>query len=88
ARHQNSATEKLAWDEQCLALAQSIPGEPVQSTYPSLYLNIAKCHEDLGNKQEALRHYKLASSFEHLLADDGYGSMIKAGIKKGLQRVQ
>jgi rifampin ADP-ribosylating transferase len=55
--------------------------------FPSLYLNIAKCYEDLNDLGNAKRNYELALSFSNLLPDDGYGNMIKGGIKNGIERV-
>ena len=86
ARHQPTVSDKLHWDEVCLSAALTIEGEEIKATYPSLYLNIGKCFEDLGNIPEARKNYQLAQSFAGYLQNDGYGSMIKAGIEKGLQR--
>ncbi|SIN80640.1 rRNA adenine methyltransferase [Chitinophaga niabensis] len=87
ARHQNSVADKLKWDEIALQLALNIDDDTVKSTYPSLYLNVAKCYEDLGNHANALKHYELANSFTHFLPDDGYGNMIRAGIWQGMKRI-
>ena len=54
---------------------------------PSLYLNIAKCHEDLGDPVQAESNYRLAASFEKYLPEDGYGNMIRSGIRNGLERI-
>lgn len=86
ARHQPTVSDKLHWDEVCLAHALQIEGDEIKATYPSLYLNIGKCHEDLGNTLEAHKNYQLAQLFTNHLQNDGYGTMIKAGIKNGLRR--
>lgn len=86
ARHQPTVADKLHWDETCLANALLIESDGIKATYPSLYLNIGKCHEDLNDIPEARKSYHLAQSFTGFLGDDGYSSMIKAGIEKGLQR--
>ena len=88
ARHQETVAEKLKWDETALQLALNINDETMKASYPSLYLNIAKCYEDLEDKPNALKHYQLANSFAGLLPDDGYGKMIKSGIANGLKRVR
>lgn len=88
ARHQGTVADKLKWDEIALELALSINEDAVKSTYPSLYLNVAKCYEDLQDHDNALKHYEKASSFTHFLPDDGYGNMIKAGIQQGMKRVR
>lgn len=87
ARHQQTVQYKLHWDEKCLQLALGIGDDNMRATYPSLYLNVGKCHEDLGNKAEALDHYRKAKEYTTFLGDDGYSNMIKAGIEKGLQRL-
>ena len=87
ARHQLSVENKLGWDKTALNHALKA-GEQCKPHLPSLYLNIAKCYEDIGNYQEALNNYKLALLFNSYLSDDGYGSMIKAGIENGLVRIK
>ncbi len=86
ARHQPSPTDKLRWDETALSYAIKEGNESLLTLLPSLYLNIAKCHEDLGKRDEALKHYSLAQQHSHCLSDDGYSSMIKSGIANGIQR--
>ena len=87
ARHQNSVADKLKWDETALSLALEIEDEQIKGAYPSLYLNIAKCYEDLKDFAKAKQNYELALSHTAFLLDDGYGDMIKAGIANGLARV-
>ena len=87
ARHQNSISDKLKWDETALHLALDIKDEGIKGAYPSLYLNIAKCHEDLNDPGKAIENYQLALKFSSFLLEDGYGDMIKAGIANGIQRV-
>lgn len=88
ARHQPTIADKLAWDETALLHALRIPGEAMQSTYPSLYLNIAKCYEDMHQPVQAKAQYLQALAHATHLPDDGYGKMIKNGIEKGLERVE
>lgn len=87
ARHQKTVADKLQWDEVALGIALKINDESIKSTYPSLYLNIAKCYEDLNDFDKAKKNYQMALSFTTLLQDDGYASMIRAGITKGIERV-
>jgi len=87
ARHQKNTQDKLNWDKTALELALKINNETVKATFPSLYLNIAKCYEDLNDFGNAKRNYDLALSFADLLPDNGYGNMIKGGIIKGIERV-
>jgi len=87
ARHQKNVNDKLKWDEIALQLALKINNDTVKGTFPSLYLNIAKCYEDLNDLDNAKKNYDLALSFANLLPDNGYGNMVKGGIMKGIARV-
>jgi tetratricopeptide (TPR) repeat protein len=87
ARHQHSVAAKLQWDLKALEAAQKAGNEEITGAYPSLYLNIAKCYEDLGEYETARQNYQAALSFAASLSDDGYGKMIKSGILAGLDRV-
>lgn len=87
ARHQPTIAEKLSWDKTALAIAMNIKDASIAATYPSLYLNIAKCYEELDDHENAGANYLLARSYETSLPDDGYGQMIRNGIKKGMERL-
>ncbi len=88
ARHQENVAGKLEWDETALQLALKINDDSIKAALPSLYLNIAKCHEDLNDFKNARINYDLALSFSNLLPNDGYGNMIKGGIINGIERVK
>lgn len=87
ARHQKSVLDKLHWDELSLAHALKINDDSIKSSLPSLYLNIAKCHEDLQNFQSARLNFELANTFSQHLRDDEYAKMVKRGILNGIERV-
>ena len=87
ARHQKTVSDKLKWDCIALDFAIKIGDENVSACFPSLYLNIAKCYEDLNDFLNAGKNYQLALSFTASLANDGYGNMIKGGIMNGIRRV-
>ncbi len=88
ARHQEVTYGKLKWDERALEMAMKINNDQVKASYPSLYLNIGKCHEDLNAFEQAKRHYDLAYTYLNFLPEDGYGKMIRSGIMAGLERLQ
>ncbi len=88
ARHQENVSDKLYWDELALEMAKRIKDESIKSTYPSLYLNIGKCYEDLDDFERAIENYQIAESYTEFLSEDGYGKMIKSGILGGLERVR
>lgn len=87
ARHQKTIAEKLKWDEVALQSALAINDEQLKGTYPSLYLNVAKCYEDLNKLEQAKKNYDLALSFASFLPEDGYGKLVKSGIENGLIRI-
>jgi len=88
ARHQKTVADKLWWDETALRLALELNDDKLKSNYPSLYLNVAKCYEDLEDFDNALKNYQLALSFSGLLPEEGYGKMIRSGIANGMERVK
>lgn len=87
ARHQKSVADKLKWDETALQMAQKINTDAIKVSFPSLYLNIAKCYEDLNDYNTAMRNYQLAISFTSWLPDNGYGNWVKNAILNGTERV-
>ncbi len=87
ARHQSSVSDKLQWDKVALEYALAIEDASVKRVLPSLYLNVAKCFEDLEDYETARAYYNSGASYFDNLPDDGYGAMIKRGIQSGLQRI-
>lgn len=87
ARQQSSVEEKLVWDKKALHHALQLQDDSINTTLPSLYLNISKCYEDLKQWDEAFKNYKLAEDYVRFLANDGYGNMIRSGIQNGLKRL-
>ena len=70
-----------------LQFALKLNDETIKGFYPSLYLNIAKCYEDMNDMELARSNYQTALSFSNFLPDDGYGKMIKTGILTGITRI-
>lgn len=87
ARHQKTALETLRWNRESLDRANAVNDSSVQGFYPSLYLNMGKSHEDLGDREEARRFYELAEAKMNSLHADRYGDIVRDGIARGLQRV-
>jgi hypothetical protein len=71
ARQQKSITDKLKWMETSLQCALNINDENVKSAYSTLYLNIAKCYEELCDSDNAKRNYELSNSYEGAPSDEG-----------------
>lgn len=71
ARHQETVRDKLKWLETSLQFAQKINDVTVRAAFPSLYLNIAKCYEDLNDPEHAKQSYELANSYSSNPSDSG-----------------
>lgn len=71
ARHQDNIGDKLKWLETCLTLALKINDESVNGALPSLYLNIAKSQEELGDNENAKKNFMAASLFKNNPSDKG-----------------
>ncbi|HEX8038919.1 MAG TPA: NAD(+)--rifampin ADP-ribosyltransferase [Chryseosolibacter sp.] len=71
ARHQKNVRDKLKWLDTTLQLALSLNSDPVKAALPSLYLNIAECHEELGDADNAVMNRERANSFTEKPSDKG-----------------
>jgi rifampin ADP-ribosylating transferase len=71
ARHQKTVSDKLNWFETTLQFALKVNDNTVKSAFPSLYLNIAKCYEDLNDHIKAKEYFELAISFKYHPSDKG-----------------
>ena len=88
ARHQESQAETLRWNELALTHAISAPADSVRSFYPSLYLNLGKSYEDLGDTSRARELYEQGEQCIQDAPDGGYGEMVRQGLRNALQRVR
>jgi tetratricopeptide (TPR) repeat protein len=71
ARQQKSITDKLKWMETSLQCALKINDDNVKSAYSTLYLNIAKCYEELCDSVNAKRNYELSNLYKGTPSDEG-----------------
>jgi hypothetical protein len=84
ARHQKTVSDKLNWLETALQFALKTNDDAVKSALPSLYLNIAKCYEELNNSDKAKENADLASSYKYNPSDKGpFYHGTKANLKVG-----
>ncbi len=86
ARNQENPNDALHWNKEALRLAIATGMDDIKPHYPSLYLNVAKSYETLGNNAEAVKYYTLAAESSSGLPPGKYGEMIKRGISEGLKR--
>ncbi len=87
ARHQPTPELSLEWNLRCLQLAEAVADERVEGFFPSLYLNLGKSHEDLGQRDLALEFYRRAQMAVRSIPESPYRTMLAGGIKRGLARV-
>jgi rifampin ADP-ribosylating transferase len=84
ARHQENPSDKLKWYETSLQFALKVNNEMVNGALATLYANIAKCYEDIGDADKAIKNYELAESFKNILTDKGpFYHGTKADLKVG-----
>ena len=61
ARFQDSVEDSLHWNHLALRYANVVNDERVEDFYPSLYLNLGRSYELVGNQNEAQKYYDLAA---------------------------
>lgn len=71
ARHQKNVSDKLSWLETALQSALRINNNSVKSAFPSLYLSIAQCYEELNEPDKAKENYESATFFKDKPTDKG-----------------
>jgi rifampin ADP-ribosylating transferase len=81
---QKSISNKLKWMKTSLQCALKINDDNVKSAYSTLYLNIAKCYEELGDSENAKRNYELSNSAKGAPSEIGpFYHGTKADLKVG-----
>jgi tetratricopeptide (TPR) repeat protein len=86
ARHQQTPDATFHWNQIALEFANKVGDERVEGFYPSLYLNLGKSYELLGNSAEAMHYYELAAVRVGALPDSPYKNMVQFGIGAGKGR--
>lgn len=71
ARHQKNVPDRLKWLETSLHFALKLNDDIVKAAFSYLYLNIAKCYEDLGDSVNARKINELANSRKDKPSDKG-----------------
>jgi tetratricopeptide (TPR) repeat protein len=87
ARNQKDPNDNLKWNLEALTRAEAVDDEGIKGHYPSLYLNVGKSYETLGDMEQAANYYLQAADSSIHLPAGKYSDMIKSGISAGLQRV-
>jgi len=71
AQQQTDVSAKLKWFETALQFALKADNHSASSALPSVYSNIARCHENLGEVDSAKKYAQLASSARSNPTDKG-----------------
>jgi tetratricopeptide (TPR) repeat protein len=88
ARLQESLEDNLRWNQEALHRAEAVGDERVQDFYPSLYLNLGKSHEDLGNMDAARHCYAQAATCVGNLPAGPYTELVQKGITAAQKRAR
>jgi hypothetical protein len=70
ARFQENPGDALRWNLEALARADAVRDDRVESFYPSLFVNLGRSYELLGNELEATHYYGLAAELGLLHQED------------------
>ena len=61
ARYEDSKEGALHWNQKALACALAVKDSRAESFYPSLYLNMGRAYENMGDEAAAQGYYALAA---------------------------
>ena len=71
ARHQQTSPDKLKWLQTALQFALQVKSESTNGALHSLYFNIAKCYEDVGDLDNTKKNYELSNLSKNKISDKG-----------------
>lgn len=85
ARHQPTPQETLRWNQECLTRADRVGDDRVRGFYASLHGTMGRAHLDLGQTDQARKHFESAA--EHLadVPAGQYGEWLRLRIAGGLR---
>ncbi len=85
ARHQSTARATLNWNAECLRRAELVADERVRGFFPSLHLNMARAHQELGDRESAREHFRLAARHLADAPPGPYGDWGRYAVAEGLR---
>jgi tetratricopeptide (TPR) repeat protein len=85
ARHQTAPEDRLRWNAECLDRADRVGDERVRGFYPSLHLNLARAHADLGDPDAARDHYHRAADRLDAIPPGAYRDWVVYAVAAGLR---
>jgi rifampin ADP-ribosylating transferase len=71
SRHQKTIADQLKWLETSLEFALKVNDDTVKSALPSLYQNISKCYDDLGDTETSKKNAEIALLLKNHPSDKG-----------------
>ncbi|MEU5210940.1 hypothetical protein [Streptomyces sp. NPDC020742] len=86
ARQQLTPEETLRWNRECLDRADRVGDARVQAFYPSLYVNMAHAHQQLGQPAPAHTYFVRAAQRVADASEGQYGDWNRFAIVEGLRR--
>ncbi|MFE7118404.1 hypothetical protein ACFU99_23610 [Streptomyces sp. NPDC057654] len=85
ARHQPTARATLDWNAECLRRAELVGDERVRGFFPSLHLNMARAHQELGDLDSAREHFRRAAEALADAPPGPYGDWGRYAVAEGLR---
>ncbi|KUL34081.1 hypothetical protein ADL22_31370 [Streptomyces sp. NRRL F-4489] len=85
ARHQSSPEETLRWNQECLDRADLVADERVQGFYPSLYVNMGKAYQQLGQLALAHSYFRRAAERVADAPEGQYADWNRFAVAEGLR---
>ncbi|MEV0261343.1 hypothetical protein AB0I49_08355 [Streptomyces sp. NPDC050617] len=85
ARHQPTARATLNWNAECLRRAELVGDERVRGFFPSLHLNMARAHQELGDRVSAREHFRRAAGALADAPPGPYGDWGRYAVAEGLR---
>lgn len=87
---ETDSAKELEWDLRALEAATGTresedraPVNPVPESYlPSLHLSVGEGYRKLGDIERARLHVAFAANHIEALGDDGYGNLVRAGLRR------
>lgn len=71
SHHQKTTADQLKWFETSLKFALKINDDTVKSALPSLYLNISRCYNELGDHEKSKNNAELSELLQKHPSDKG-----------------
>lgn len=87
ARHQPTVERTLWWNQEAIDRARRVSDGSADGFFASLYLNLGKSYEDLGNRIRAGELYQCAAEKLSVVPAGAYRDIVQEAIDRGFERV-